>query len=153
MIRKILLGLLAVLVVLQIFQIDKKNPDYPADQDFLAAIDVPADVAETLKTACYDCHSHETKYPWYTYVQPVGWWVKDHINEGKEHLNFSEWTTYEPKRAKHKLEECYEEVEEGEMPLKSYKWVHGDSRLSDEERSRLAGWFEEQYHEYQLSEK
>jgi hypothetical protein len=94
-----------------------------------------------MKTTCYDCHSEETKTPWYAQVAPFSWWINDHINEGKEHLNFSAFGTYSAKKAAHKMEECYEELEKGEMPLTSYTITHADARLSDEQKATLINWF------------
>ncbi len=136
-------GLLAVLVVMQFFQIDKTNPEYNAANDFLNSAQPPAGVAETMKNACYDCHSYQTKYPWYTYVQPVGWWVKNHIEEGREHLNLSLWGGYSAKRKNHGLEEMQEMVEEGEMPLNSYTWGHPEARLTGDQRNALISFFKE----------
>lgn len=150
MIKKILLSLLAVLLILQIFQINKSNPNYDPQQDYLSTVDIPDNLRLLIKDACYDCHSHETKFPWYASVQPVGWWLQDHIREGKKHLNFSEFMTYAPKKARHKLEECFEELEHGAMPLKSYKYTHPEARLSDEQRQELVTWFKDQYNNYVL---
>ncbi len=141
MVKKILLGLVAVLIIIQFFRIDKTNPPVDNSQDFMTLTSPPAEVAQIMKDACYDCHSHETAYPWYTNVAPVSWWIKKHINEGREHLNFSIWGTYTAKKADHKLEECYEEVEEGEMPLNSYTWAHAEARLTDTQREQLVSWF------------
>ena len=143
MAKKILLGVLAVFVILQFFQIDKTNPEYDAANDFMNIHPPSDEVAEILKTACYDCHSYETKYPWYTYTQPLAWWIKDHIDHGRDELNFSEFGNYNPRRADHKIEEGIELVEEEEMPLPSYTWAHGDARLTDEQRDVLISWFEE----------
>jgi len=143
-VKNILLGLLAVFVILQFFQIDKTNPEAPAEQDLMALTNPPDEVATLLKSACYDCHSNETVYPWYTNIQPVGWWTKDHVEEARGHLNFSEWGTYPAKKAAHKMEESYEEVEGGEMPLKSYTLAHSEARLNDEQRDRLVAWFQAQ---------
>lgn len=143
-IKNILLGLLGVLVVIQFFRIDKTNPPVEPGQDFLNLAAPPAELGTLIRNACYDCHSNETKYPWYTNVQPVAWWVKDHIDEGREELNFSEWGTYNAKKRAHKMEEAVEETKEGEMPLSSYTWVHANSRLSDAQRQELAAWFQEQ---------
>lgn len=143
-IRRIVLVLLALLVVAQFFQIDKKNPDYDASKDFITMVNAPEDIAYILKVTCYDCHSYKTKYPWYTSIAPINWWVKDHIDEGREHLNFSTWGDLEQRRAAHKLEECYEEVEEHKMPLKSYTWTHTDARLTPEQRTLLVDWFKEE---------
>lgn len=139
--KKILLVLLAAFIVMQFFRIDTTNPTFEAKNDFIAMTNPPEEVTQILRAACYDCHSHETKYPWYSQVAPISWWVKHHIDEGKEHLNFSEWGTYSEKKADHKLEECAEEVEEGEMPLESYTWVHGEAKLSSDQKETLEEFF------------
>lgn len=138
--KKILLTLLAVIVVIQFIRIDKSTPKVDDKIDFIAITQPADEVKSLLKEACYDCHSYETKYPWYTNVQPIGWWSKHHIDEGREELNFSEWGNYNDKRKDHKLEECAEEVEEGKMPISSYTWMHGD--LTSAERKTLAEFFE-----------
>lgn len=142
-IKRIALVLVAIFLVAQFFQIDKTNPDYDASKDFITMVNAPDDIAQMLKVTCYDCHSYETKYPWYTYVTPVNWWIKDHIEEGREHLNFSTWGDLEPRRAAHKMEECYEETEEKHMPLNSYTWAHAEARLTSEQRAQLVDWFKE----------
>ena len=143
-VKNVLLILLGVLLLIQFFRIDKTNPPVNPGQDFLQMAGPPAELGTLIKEACYDCHSNETKYPWYTNVQPVAWWVKDHIDEGREHLNFSEWGTYNARKRAHKMEEAVEETKEGEMPLNSYTWAHASARLSDEQRRQLASWFQEQ---------
>jgi hypothetical protein len=129
-----LYGLLGFLVIAQLFRIDKTNPPVNAGEDYLSVVEVPAE----------DCHSNETAYPWYTNVAPVSWWIKDHIVDGRKHLNFSVWETYEAKRKAHKMEECYEMVEEQEMPMPSYTWMHGDAALNKEQRALLIDWFKKQ---------
>lgn len=141
MVKKILLGLGVVFIVLQFFRIDKENPVADPSLDFMELTSPPVEVATILKTACYDCHSYKTEYPWYTNVAPVSWWIADHINHGRGELNFSEWANYSYKRADHKLEEGVEMVEDLEMPLPSYTWAHGDARLSDAQRELLIDWF------------
>lgn len=137
---KILLGLLAVLLAAQLFQIDKNSPTYDLDNDMLAQVTAPAEVKDILKQACYDCHSYETKYPWYTNIAPFSWWIDEHIQDGRRHLNFSEWGNYDLKKKKHKLEELIHEVEEGEMPLNSYTWAHSEANLSEEQIEALISW-------------
>lgn len=132
--------ILIAIVVMQFFTIDKSTSPVDANQDFIAITNPPAAVANIIKTSCYDCHSNQTNYPWYTNVAPVSWWIGHHIEEGKEHLNFSEWSTYSAKKANHKLEEFYEEVEEGEMPLKSYTVFHGSAKLSSEDVALVVEW-------------
>ncbi|MCO6480949.1 MAG: heme-binding domain-containing protein [Phaeodactylibacter sp.] len=135
------LALLAALVIIQFFGIDKTNPPVNQSEEFMTLAAPPADVAQLIKDACYDCHSHETKYPWYTNIEPVSWWIKDHIEHGREHLNFSAWGAYDAEKKAHKAEECGEEVEKGKMPLKSYLPMHPEARLSDAQRERLSSWF------------
>jgi len=136
-----LLALVAILLVIQLFRIDKTNPPVEPGTDFMALANPPADVAQILKSSCYDCHSHETKYPWYTNVAPVSWWIGNHIKEARGHLNFSAWNTYDAEKKAHKAEECAEEVEKKLMPLKSYLRMHPEARLSDEQRERFSAWF------------
>jgi len=137
---KILLGVAATLLAAQLFQIDKNNPVYEKSNDILSQVSAPAEVKAILKQACYDCHSYETKYPWYTNVAPLSWWIEEHIEDGRKHFNFSEWGNYDLKKKKHKLEELIEMVEEGEMPLDSYTWAHNEADLSEEQIDTLIGW-------------
>lgn len=139
--KSIGIGILLLLVVAQFFRINKENPPLQADKDFLSIQNAPADIQNILKTSCYDCHSNLSQYPWYTNVAPVSWWIKHHINEGREHLNFSEWGFYSAEKADHKLEECVEMVEEGEMPMSSYTLLHGEASLNEEQKLMLVNWF------------
>ncbi len=141
MIKKITIALSAILVIIQFFRIDKTNPPVIQENDFLTITNPPEDISKMIKSACYDCHSNESKYPWYTNISPISWWVKDHINEGRRELNFSEWGTFKDKRKKHKLEEVYEEVEEGEMPLESYLIIHDEAKLTTDQKTALINWF------------
>jgi hypothetical protein len=141
--KKVLIVLLVVLVVIQFFQIDKTNPVTDINQDFLKIHETPTEIASTMKAACYDCHSNKSVYPWYSNIQPIGWYLKDHIEEGKEHLNFSEFGTYTPKKQAHKLEECYELIEKGEMPLSSYTIIHKEAVLSETQQTELVSYFKE----------
>jgi heme-binding protein len=135
-----LLSLLAIFIVIQFFRIDKTNPPVDPAVDLVKVVKAPVEIADILKTSCYDCHSNESTYPWYTNVAPVSWWVKGHINEAREELNFSEWGSFTLKRQDHKLDELVEEIEEGEMPLSSYLLIHGEARLSAEQRTQLTAW-------------
>ena len=140
--RKILLSLLAVLVIMQFFPIDKTNPSFEESNDFMNIHQPPNDIALLLKDACYDCHSNMTKYPWYTNVAPVSWWIKGHIDHGRDNLNFSEWGTFKEGKKEHKLDECIEFVEDKRMPLLSYIIAHPEARLSAEQRSDMVAWFQ-----------
>jgi hypothetical protein len=135
------LGLLAVLVIMQFFQISKTNPAVVAEQDFINIHKPSAEVTKILKAACYDCHSHETAYPLYTYFVPLSYWIKNHIVEGREELNFSTWSTYAAEKADHKLEECVEKVSEKKMPLRSYTITHSDAKLNAEQIKLLSDYF------------
>ncbi len=131
---------MVALVVIQFIPIDKEVPDVDPSKDFIAMTNPPEEISVILKQACYDCHSYETVYPWYASIAPVKFWLKDHINEGRGHLNFSEWGNYEAKRQNHKLEELMDEVGEGEMPLNSYTWTHEEARLTEDQVNALVSW-------------
>lgn len=138
--RKVLLGLLAVFIVIQFFRPEKNLSSAPTPNELFAHYQAPDSLKQLIKTACYDCHSNNTVYPWYSNIQPVAWWLDDHVKEGKRKFNFSEFATYAPKKADHKMEELIEMVKEEEMPLKSYTIIHGDSRLTPGQRTALTDW-------------
>lgn len=140
---KIGIGLLIIIVVMQFFRIDQSNGEVDISKDFIQMTQPAGEVKMILTSSCYDCHSVRTEYPWYANIAPVSWWIKHHVDEGSEHLNFSVWGDYSAKRQDHKLEEIIEEVEEGEMPLKSYTWMHAEAKLSDEQKSALIDWVKE----------
>uniref|UniRef100_UPI004049E496 heme-binding domain-containing protein n=1 Tax=Flavobacterium sp. TaxID=239 RepID=UPI004049E496 len=141
--KKILIGLLVVLVAIQFFQIDKTNPVADEKLDFLVMNNTSPEIASQIKASCYDCHSNQSTYPAYTNVQPIGWFVKNHIEEGKEHLNFSEFGSYTAKKQAHKLEESYELIEEAEMPLSSYTIIHKEAVLDATQKTALINYFKE----------
>lgn len=128
-------------LLIQSFRIDKTTKPVDPAKDFMALTSANAEVANTLKIACYDCHSNQPTYPWHTNIAPVSWWIKHHIDEGSHHLNFSEWGTYSDKKKNHKLEECIEMVEEGEMPMNSYTWMHKEAKLTDAQKLQLVEFF------------
>jgi hypothetical protein len=138
--KKIGLGLLAVLVVIQFVRPTRNVSANESPNEISKFYDVPAEVHAVLKKSCYDCHSNNTVYPWYTNIQPVGLWLQSHVNDGKGELNFSEFGTYPQKKAKHKFEEIEEVVGEGEMPLSSYTLIHRDTKLTSEQSSAIAAW-------------
>jgi len=136
----IALVIVAGLIIIQFFRIDKANPPIVESETLEAAISVPPDVSLILGRSCNDCHSHKTVYPWYSNVQPVAWWLKDHIEHAQSHLNFSKFNTYDTKKKAHKLEEVCDEVRDGKMPLPSYLWGHSDAALSESDKSVLCDW-------------
>lgn len=127
-------------VVLQFFQIDKTNPAIDPAQTIESVMAVPPDVKVILGKACNDCHTNTTVYPWYSYIQPNGWWLRSHVEDGRRHLNLSIFATYDEKKRQKKLEEICEEVEAGKMPLPSYLWIHRDAVLTDTEKKALCDW-------------
>lgn len=137
MTKKIILTLCLLVVAIQFIRIDKTNPPVDATKDFISITKPSPEVAALLTSACYDCHSNTTSYPWYSNLAPISWWLKHHVNEGREHLNFSVWSDYSAERKAHKLEEMEEEVKEGEMPMESYTITHGDAKLSLSQREEL----------------
>lgn len=141
MLKKILLSLLAILVIIQFFR-PEKNINGDRTNDITTQYYVPQNVSMIFDKACNDCHSNNTRYPWYSNVQPVTWWLADHVNDGKRHLNFSDFTKGKIARQNHKLEEIIETVKEHEMPLPSYTWLglHSEADLTDEERQTITAW-------------
>jgi hypothetical protein len=139
--KKISLILAITLLFIQSFRIDKSTKPIDASKDLISLASPGNEVTQLLKTACYDCHSNQPTFPWYTNIAPVSWWIKHHIDEGSHHLNFSEWGTYELKRKNHKLDECVEMLEKSEMPMSSYTWMHSEAKLTDAQRLMLVEWF------------
>ncbi len=152
MVKKIIVGIGVIFVLMQFIRIDKTVPDYNQSDDIIVAANPSKEVATVLKTACYDCHSFESKYPWYSNIAPVSFFLKKHINEGREELNFSIWSTYSLKRKVHKLEEMKEMVSEGEMPLDSYLIMHSEAKLSDASKEKLLDWVDKMHKSEKLKE-
>jgi len=140
MIKKILVVLVILAVVAQFIRPAKNLGAGGGPNELRTKHAVPAEVQQLLERACYDCHSNLTRYPWYAEVQPVGWWLANHVNDGKRHLNFSEFGTYNLKRSASKLEEISDEVSQHSMPLRSYTWGHPEARLTPAEVKLLADW-------------
>lgn len=145
MIKKITIALVVILVAIQFVPMEK-NESGPTEFDITTAYEVPDHVATILNGACNDCHSNNTAYPWYSNIQPVGFWLNHHVDEGKGHLNFSTFTKIPLRVQNHKLEEIIETVESGEMPLESYTYLglHPEANLSEEQRQTLIDWAKEQ---------
>jgi len=137
--RFFILALIA-LVVIQFIRPDKNKGGYDSLEAFLTETKPTEEVQTILKSSCYDCHSNETVYPWYAQIAPISYWLDDHIRHGKRELNFANWSTYSPKRKDHKLEEIIEMIEDKEMPLDSYTWVHKDAILEKVEIEAIKNW-------------
>lgn len=137
--KPILFGLLAILLLAQFIR-PAKNLSNDLTNDISKKYPIPDSVQAILKVACNDCHSNYTIYPWYAEVQPVAVWLANHVEEGKEHLNFSNFTIRRVAVQNHKFEEIIEMVKEGEMPLASYTWVHRDAILTETQKQTLIDW-------------
>ena len=139
-VRKIAIVLLAALIVIQFFH-PKKNKSEGDQPNYIGkSFPMPDDVKAILAKACTDCHSNNTKYPWYTNIQPVHWFMDKHIVEGKQKLNLDEFTNKRLAYQYKKLEEIADEIKEGAMPLDSYLWIHKDAKLTDEEKLKVTNW-------------
>ena len=122
------------LIVIQFFPIILNESDTVPQSDFMVENQVPATIKNRLQISCYDCHSNNTDYPWYSKIQPAAWYLKDHIQEGKDELNFNEWATFSDRRKNSKLRSIISQIEEDKMPLDSYTLIHKDAILSDEDK-------------------
>ena len=141
-----MIGWLAVLVVaivlvIQVIPVERNVSTVPPGQSFEKTEKVPANVAAILKVSCYDCHSNNTRYPWYSVLQPGAWFMAQHIKKGKEELNFDEFNNYSKRRKKAKIKSIISQIEKDEMPLKSYRMMHGNARLSADEKKELLDFF------------
>jgi hypothetical protein len=114
----------------------------PGKNDIVTLYPPPPEVRHLLAVACYDCHSNNTRYPWYADVQPVGWWLKSHIDEGKDRLNLSEFGSYSLNRQGKKFGAIADQLTDRVMPLRSYTWIHRDAVLTDAQNNALIDWAE-----------
>lgn len=142
LIKWVAIGLVVVLALIQFANPARTNPPVVPGQDLFATNPPPAKLVSLLRASCYDCHSHETYWPWYSRVAPASWFVADHVKDGRKHLNFSEWPHDNPKRARSRWQNIRDEIESGGMPLRSYTLVHADARLSAADKAALIEWAE-----------
>ena len=133
--------LVAVFLVIQLIPVERNISRVPAGQSFEMTQKVPANVAAILKVSCYDCHSNNTRYPWYSELQPGAYFMAQHIKEGKEELNLDEFNNYSKRRKKAKIKSIISQIEKDEMPLRSYRMMHGNARLSADEKKELLDFF------------
>jgi exonuclease VII small subunit len=150
--KKIAWTLLILFLGIQLYRPEKNRSEVNNLQKFLTETNPSPEVEAVLKGTCYDCHSNKTEYPWYGEIAPVSWWMAEHIEEGREHLNFAEWDQYNKKKKDHKLEEVVETVESGEMPLDEYTWTHEEARLTPRQREAIIQWANQARVLYQLGE-
>ena len=131
------LVLLVVIVGLQFFTPKYNHSAIVTSTDFVKTFKSPENIAQMLHTSCYNCHSNNTIYPWYNKVQPVGWFLEDHINKGKEVLNLSEFGSYSSRKQQSKLVSMISQIEDDKMPLAAYTFIHHKARLSNEKKRTL----------------
>ena len=133
--------MVAIVLVIQVIPVERNVSTVPPGQSFEKTEKVPANVAAILKVSCYDCHSNNTRYPWYSVLQPGALFMARHIKKGKEELNFDEFNNYSKRRKKAKIKSIIRQIEKDEMPLKSYRMMHGNARLSADEKKELLDFF------------
>ncbi|HEX2919604.1 MAG TPA: heme-binding domain-containing protein [Bacteroidales bacterium] len=142
-VKIILAGLAIIFVLIQFIPwgIPENKPE--TSDNIIHGEFIPEQIIFQLKVSCFDCHSDQTNFPWYSKIAPVSWWLAGHISEGKEHLNFSNWAQYSKREKLGLLEDIIEETESGAMPLRSYLIVHRDARLNNEKITSIKNWGEE----------
>ncbi|GAB4253135.1 MAG: heme-binding domain-containing protein [Vicingaceae bacterium] len=136
-VRKTLLGI-GILMIL--FQFIPKNHNHSNEQMFIKKYAPPKEILNLLQNSCFDCHSNNTNYPWYGYIQPVTLFINHHVNEGKEEFNFDALHLYSDKKRNHKIHESIEEIEKDKMPLKSYTLLHSKAKLNKQQKETLINW-------------
>ena len=127
-------------IAIQFVRPNRTNPPEDQAQTMEASMTIPEDVRMILGRSCSDCHSNRTVYPWYSNVSPFSWFLDNHIREGRGELNVSEWNTYETRKKIRKLDKICQEVEDGEMPLPSYLWIHWDAKMKPSDVLTLCNW-------------
>ena len=140
-IKKILFIGLIIFLLIQLYQ-PARNESFEQDitGNFTKVYNVPKNVEIILRTSCYDCHSNNTNYPWYSYIQPTRFFMESHINEGKENLNFNEWGNYSGRKQKNKLDRIAKQIKSNEMPLASYTLIHKNATLSATQKKEVLDW-------------
>ncbi|HEV8271444.1 MAG TPA: heme-binding domain-containing protein [Chitinophagaceae bacterium] len=138
--KKILLGVLMVLILIQFIQPARNKSGELSSTDIKKTFSIPENVQLVLQISCYDCHSNNTNYPWYSRIQPFGWLLAKHIKNGKAELNFNEFSSYSLRRQISKLSGIGNSVKDGTMPLNSYTMIHKNARLSKEDKALLIDW-------------
>jgi hypothetical protein len=140
MIRKILIALLVIFLAMQFIRPARNNGVAETTTDISHFVKVPDTVMKMLKISCYDCHSNHTDYPWYMNINPVGLWMKNHIDDGKDAINFSDISVLSKKKLDHRMKDIAEQVDNKEMPLTSYTFIHRDAELDSVQIQMIKDW-------------
>lgn len=135
--------MLVAFIGIQFIPTDLNQSNVVPDTDFLLVNNVPKTIEKKLQVSCYDCHSGNTHYPWYSKIQPTAWFMEDHIKEGKEELDFNEWGDYSDRRKNSKLKSIINQIKDGEMPLESYTYIHSDAVFSADEKKEMIQFMEQ----------
>lgn len=138
--RKLLLGFITATVIMQFIRPSRNITVVQTDNSMEQLYNMPAAVKSIFNASCFDCHSNNTQYPWYANIQPVGWWLSDHIKDGKAELNFDAFGDYSRRRRISKLKAIVNSVNDGSMPLPSYTWIHQAASLTQAQKSVLNSW-------------
>ena len=138
--KKIIIFLLIAFVGIQFIPTTRNQSTEILETDFAKSFEVPQEIQTLLKTSCYDCHSNNTSYPWYNKFQPVSWMLQNHVNNGKKELNFSEFGAYSNRKQKSKLKSIISQIRDDEMPLFSYTIIHGDAKISENDKKLIMDW-------------
>lgn len=147
----LVVSLAAVFLLLQLTNPARTNP--PVKSDMIAGTQPPEPVAAALVAACYDCHSDQTQWPWYSHVAPVSWLVVSDVNDGRHNLNLSEWPANDAKRAVRRLEDMGDNIDAGNMPPKKYTAIHANARLTESQRKVMTDWLDTEADKLRASEK
>lgn len=139
---KILLGVVILLVLVQFIPVDRTNPEIENKKTIFAKETVPPSIRTIFGRSCGDCHSDQTVWPWYSYVAPVSWMIANDVHSARKHVNFSEWGNYTAKQREEALEDICEQVQQSQMPEKSYTLIHRDARLKDIDKEAICRWTE-----------
>ena len=134
------IALIAVAVSIQFIRPARTNPVTDASRTLRAHLPLTPAAAEILDRSCRDCHTNDTRWPWYSNVAPVSWFVIDHVNHGRSHFNYSDWARYDETEARRLLKNSCDMARKDEMPLPSYLRLHNEARLSDADVAALCDW-------------
>ena len=139
-IKKVLVGLLVIIVAIQFIQPAHNTAATVLPTDITNTLRVPGNILAIFKNSCYDCHSNNTRYPWYVNTQPLGWIMAGHIKNGKENLNFSDFGSYSKRKQANKLRAIGTSITEGSMPLSSYLLMHSNAKINKQNKDAVIEW-------------
>ncbi len=137
---RVVLALLGIFLVAQFFRPPLTNPQSDPALSIRNYKGIPPEVLTKMEQACFDCHSNESRWPWYSHITPVNYLIASDVNNGRRHVNFSEWNSYSTGRLKSSLDNIYDQVYNNEMPLTKYRWMHKEANLTPAEVKMICDW-------------